>query len=391
MANIRISAIDIAVDKKILEAYEDYISTADESVRQDKQRFLETAMASLYNAKRITGNPPLIPDYYVEPDSLIEGIAPFFEKERSGTLNIEAKFQRKGEGSKTSTTIGGRVSTEVTPQIQKKLKAFDPGEDLYTYITKQLKISSGSALFNFLAVNAPKFHNEAYQKAKNLTIFTKTSGSVLAYQIYFPKSKFISGIFGANLTADQATRSYTFSYFLNNSFEKSLILSVQASLFKTSLEEFRNLSYAKASKTKIKFGLGGKSTQTVNIYWPQTNSIPVANIRTRLPDVKIVDDTSLLNITMRVRGRTRLRMRRGDGNPKPPKIYNRSGTFKDSIEVAAISNNTKIIDYFYKPYYDSLEKYGYQIQDLVEGSIRAIAQERLGKQFILRKVDSRIY
>jgi hypothetical protein len=390
MANIRVSAVSITVDKKILEAYQEYITTANETVRQDKQRFLESAMAEVYGARRISGNPPLIPDYFIEPESLITGIAPFFEREKSGRLNIEAKFQRKGSESKTATTIGGRVSGEVVPQIQRKLKDFAPGDDLYSYMTKQLKISSGAALFDFIKTNAPRFHDEVYQKAKNLTIFSQSAGSVLAYQIYFPKSKFVSGIFGTSIAADQTSGSFSFSYYLNNSFEKSLIKSVQTSITKTSIEEFRNLTYDKVTRQKIRYGAGSKDTkaaQTINIYWPQTNSIPVARIKTRIPKQKdsSKQQESLLDITKFVQGRVRLRMRRGSGTPQPPKIYERTGTFRDSIDVQEFRPSDRVISYFYLPYYDGLERYGYEIQNLVEGSIRAIAQERLGRQFILRK------
>ena len=77
-------------------------------------------------------------------------------------------------------------------------------------------------------------------------------------------------------------------------------------------------------------------------------------------------------------------MRRGSGNPTPPNIYERSGTFRGSIQAVA-NMNTQVIDYFYLPYYDSLQKYGYQVDDLVSRSIRDIAKERLGQEFVLRK------
>jgi hypothetical protein len=389
MANIRISAIRVEIDEKIAKVYSDYISTADESVRQDKQKFLERAMAPIYGAKLVAGNPPLVPDYYVDPQSLISGIAPFFQRESSGSLEIEAKFQRKSTSSKTTTTIGGRVSSEVLPEILKRVKGFDQDQDLYTYMSKQLKISRGAMLFNYLRDNAPKFHNEAYNKAKNLTIFSKSGGSILAYQIYFPKSKFVSGIFGATYSANQAENSYTFSYYLNNSFEKALTASAQASITNTSIEDFRNLTYDKVTKSGISYGRGTKetkATQTVNIYWPHTNSVPVANIKTKIPrqQQRRSQQASILDITMLVRGRTKLKMRRGSAAPSPPKIYERSGAFRGSIEAVA-NMNTNIINYFYTPYYDALQRYGYTIQDMVEGSIRDIARERLGGQFILRK------
>jgi hypothetical protein len=99
---------------------------------------------------------------------------------------------------------------------------------------------------------------------------------------------------------------------------------------------------------------------------------------------KPVQGPSLIDITVAVRGRTKLRMRRGLGEPNPPKIFERSGTFRSSIE--AIANmRTNSIEYFYTPYYQSLERYGYEINELVEGSIRSIAQAQFNRRFNLTR------
>ena len=95
----------------------------------------------------------------------------------------------------------------------------------------------------------------------------------------------------------------------------------------------------------------------------------------------------VLDISQLVQGRTRLRMRRGSGKPYPSKIFERSGTFRESIEAYA-DFRTNIVNYFYAPYYDSLESYGYEIQDLVEGSIRSITQQRFNRQFNLVKTNT---
>lgn len=104
---------------------------------------------------------------------------------------------------------------------------------------------------------------------------------------------------------------------------------------------------------------------------------------------KIAQQTmpSIIDITVLVQGRTRLRMRRGSGEPYPPKIYERTGTFRQSIEAYA-DFRTNTLNYFYEPYYDSLEKYGYQIQDLVEGSIRSVTQQYFNKQFNLVRTNT---
>lgn len=93
---------------------------------------------------------------------------------------------------------------------------------------------------------------------------------------------------------------------------------------------------------------------------------------------------SIIDITALVQGRARLKMRRGSGEPKPPKIYERSGTFRASIQ-AYVRFKQRRVDYFYLPYYDSLEQYGYQIEDLVEGSIRSITQQYFNQEFQLVK------
>lgn len=395
MANIRISAVEIEVsNREILKQYRNYINTADESSRSASQAKLESYFTKLYGAKKVGGNPALVPDYYVSGESLVKNLSPFFAAENASLLNIEAKFSRRASESGTVTTIGGRVSGEVLPQLRSSLGAeFAQGkeDDLKDYLNKVLKVQSGKDLFNFLRANAPDFHREAYNKAKNLTIFAKASStSVLAYQIYFPESKFIAGIFGVNYAADNDRRSLTFSYFLNNSFEKSLKEAVQETITKTNVRDFRKLEYENFIKSEISFGervkgKGKAGNETIEIYWAHSNSIPVANIIAKLPkNYKSRQGPSILDITMLVRGRARLRMRRGVGTPTPPKIYERSGTFRSSIEAIANTRNN-VIDYFYLPYYDSLERHGYDIQGLVEGSIRAIAQERLGRQFVLRK------
>jgi hypothetical protein len=396
MANIRISAVEIEVsNRSILKEYSNYINTADESSRTGSQAKLESYFTKIYGAKKVSGNPALVPDYYVSGESLVRNLSPFFEQESSNLLNIEAKFSRRAYSSSTQTTIGGRVSGEVLPQLRQSLgQGFAAGKEdnLQDYLNKALKIKGGKDLFNFLRDNAPDFHKEAYNKAKNLTIFAKASStSVLAYQIYFPENKFTAGIFGASYAADNASNSLTFSYFLNNSFEKNLKDSVMDSITKTNIRDFKRLEYDNFKSTEVGFGKkikGGKTegNETIEIYWAHSNSIPVANIIARIPKRSASKRTqpSILDITMLVRGRTRLKMRRGIGRPNPPKIFERSGTFRGSIQaIANMQSNT--INYFYIPYYDALERYGYQINDLVESSIRDIARERLGQEFILRK------
>jgi hypothetical protein len=390
MDNIRISAIEIQVTKEVIKKYESYIAQVDSDTRNASE--LENVFKKLYGAKRVGGNQPLVPDYSVNASSLIKGLAPVFEREQSGKLNIEAKFSRRSAESATSTTIGGKVLGSVASELQGSLNTQLGGEELYTLIRS--KTSGGSALFNFLATNAPAFHEEVYNKAKNLTIFAKkNSTSVLAYQIYFPRNQFKSDKFGAYFEADNERRDFTFSYYLTNSFEKRLKEAVQGNITQANLAKFKQFeynNYATTTKT-VKFGKGQKSE--IDIYWAQTNSIPVATIRTVVPKVKrqaVDDQLSFIDITDLVRGRARLKMRRGAATPRPPLIRNVTGTFREGIQ-AGLDTRSEVIQYFYEKNYDSLERYGYEVDELVEGSIRAIARERFGRQFVLRRQDAKIF
>jgi hypothetical protein len=392
MANIKISAVDLEINNDILKTYKDYLEQSALGASNPQQ--LEEIFSRVYGARRIAGSPPLVPDYEVPAEGLIKGlVSNFFAKDADGLLRIEAKFSSREATSNTSTTIGGRVTGAVLPEIRSKrgFKTFAEGQEdnIYNYMNKTLKIGGGTDLFNFLKKQAPIFHNAAYNKAKNLTIFSlKSSTSVRAYQIYFPKASFNSQNFGVSYSSEATSNTITFSYFLRNAFERALKNSFNTEITKASLDNFSTLEYANYRSARRTVKVRGAKQQSVTIYWAHTNSIPVANIITRIPKnknlYKPVQGPSLVDITVAVRGRTKLRMRRGLGEPNPPKIFERSGTFRSSIE--AIANmRTNSIEYFYTPYYQSLERYGYEINELVEGSIRSIAQAQFNRRFNLTR------
>jgi hypothetical protein len=269
-------------------------------------------------------------------------------------------------------------------------------EDL---ILNQLKKPGTSAArFNYLEKNAPKtIHNPAYNKSKNLVIFSKTAGSLQAYNIFFPRSKFKPPIFGVNVT------DRTIKYQVQTAFEKSIVekLNSAATVGINKQNEKEQLSLQKSLASRVKvartkttsitFGQETKtkasSKESISIIYYTTNSMPVSKAKIRggrKLTYKPVQGPSLIDITVAVRGRTKLRMRRGLGEPNPPKIFERSGTFRSSIE--AIANmRTNSIEYFYTPYYQSLERYGYEINELVEGSIRSIAQAQFNRRFNLTR------
>lgn len=73
------------------------------------------------------------------------------------------------------------------------------------------------------------------------------------------------------------------------------------------------------------------------------------------------------------------------GDPAPPDIKERSGTFRRSVKVRP-NYRTKTLTYEYNKDYRGLEHYGYHPERQVERAIRQVAQEKYATQFqILRR------
>ena len=404
MANITVSVSNLVGNPSLLSLYDTYIQTVDEIARNRLQQKLERVLGEkLFGAKKVSGNPKLIQDWFISDYEASKEIVKnlgMFEIDDDGILRIEAKLQRKSETSRTVTTIGGStINSSILSEIRTKTNRAE-SSDVSERIFRSLKrIKSGTNLFNYLEKNAPTtIHNPAYQKSKNLVIFSKTSGSLLAYQIFFPRSKFKAPIFGASIDAEN-----NINYFIQTSFQKQLVKKASEAVVDINIQNIKeqrdytkkfvasvnSLRPAVSKTSNIVFstrlkGRKTRPTENLDIIYYTTNSMPLSKGRIK-KDKKITfkdDGPSLIDITVAVRGRTRLRMRRGSGNPRPPQIYERSGNFRSSIEaVANLRANT--IEYFYTPYYDRLERYGYEINDLVEGSIRAIAQAKFNRRFNL--------
>jgi hypothetical protein len=71
------------------------------------------------------------------------------------------------------------------------------------------------------------------------------------------------------------------------------------------------------------------------------------------------------------------------GKAKPPTLTYRTGRFVENLEVAQVNYKNSIIKYYSLPLYYSLEDYGYEVEELIEGSIREISQNLYSRQFNL--------
>jgi hypothetical protein len=406
MSNIRLSLVSFTKNPALLKVYQSYIEAADETSRVRLQQKLERVIGDkLYGAKKVPGNPRLIPDWYIDQSDAaleISNKLGVFERETdSGILRIEAKLQRKDISSRTKTTIGsGVLGNSIINEILAN-KGQMPVDRVEQKIFRQLRqIKSGTNLFNFLAKNAPSsIHEPAYQKSKNLTILSKTEGSLLAYQIYFPRSKFKAPIFGSSIGSDG-----TISYFLQTSFEKQLLgaasramMAVDAEIMREQRELVKTIKSTDISFSNPVKGKKAKPKETIELIYYSTNSIPMSRgipkstTNLRLPaDIEEKDlnapRDSTIDITLAVKNKVKQRMRRGAGKPRPTKIYERTGAFRGSIR-ASFSARQRTVDYFYEPYYQRLERSGYEITNLVEDSIRSVVQNKFKEQVTTRRIN----
>ena len=418
MSNIRISALSFVDNPALLRVYDTYIRASDESSRTRLQQKLERVLAQqVYGAKKVPGNPRFEPDFYVdESEAALEitrNLGVFeLDNESGGLLRIEAKLQRKLETSRTRTVIGsGILSSSIINEIVASTQRDPTDPKIEKKVFQSLRnIQSGTNLFNFLAKNAKtSIHEPAYQKSKNLTIFSRTSGSLAAYQIYFPRPKLKAPIFGTSINKEGKIK-----YFIQNSFEKQVVAAAKEAVLDISFVNFKEqqqlsnnlsgvvnrLKSAKAIPTNITFGAvkTGKAlpTEKIDVIYYTTNSMPLSTGIVRPgkklrfskeePQQKELPEDSLIDLTIAVQRRTRQKMRRGTGKPRPPKIYERTGTFRNSIR-AYFNARQNTVDYFYEPYYQRLERSGYEVGGLVEDSIRSVMQSQFKRQVTTRRIE----
>jgi hypothetical protein len=99
-----------------------------------------------------------------------------------------------------------------------------------------------------------------------------------------------------------------------------------------------------------------------------------------------IEKESVIDVTILVKAKVKQRMRRGAGKPRPPKIYERTGAFRNSIR-AFFNFKQRTVDYFYEPIYQRLERSGYEVNNLVEDSIRSVIQAKYRQQTQTRRIE----
>jgi hypothetical protein len=365
---------------KLISRYASYIAAFEKEEPDRFKKFfaLEASLGRIQGAKPVgKASAKGVPDFTFTDTSIIEAISSL----GLGKLTqAEAKLKR---GGTSGTEIGKSV---VVPSLLSDLQYNTSEFDEFNRPKLEAYLSSLSpAEIKALVLSNNDLRTTFYNKSKFLQIFTRiANGPIVAYNFLFSFDAFKSDLFKITWRKD---KKY-FSTALTDSYEKALISelsstapAIAAKNRQELIQEFKKLPAALSATAAIP-----KSKALLNLNLKLSfftgGSIPMSTARINYGKKEKTETVSLIDLTIAVRGRARLRMRRGSRDPYPPKIFERSGAFRRSIEAYA-NLKTGIINYFYEPYYSRLEKYGYEIDDLVTGSIRTIAQDRFNREFRL--------
>jgi hypothetical protein len=102
----------------------------------------------------------------------------------------------------------------------------------------------------------------------------------------------------------------------------------------------------------------------------------------RIGRQKFISGVQWTALTQKRLGETMLRL----GEPEPPELKERTGRFRDSVQVF-VNYRTRILQYTYNPLYRSLQKYGYKPDLQVETAIRQVAQQLYAQKFNITRVS----
>ena len=252
-------------------------------------------------------------------------------------------------------------------------------------------------------------------KIKNLTVqinATSPDGRTLRFFQTFINLKFST----SDIVKKKSGNTYKF--YLSSAFERKLIASTRDKLLANAVGVVSSraedaLSFALTGKTGLQQIL--QTTQNLedlvnslsfnqfNVGIPTGGSIPLNfgidatnllnSLNTKVPRILATNYSiaskvkkgrfaSAPQLTSLLRLEVFSRMNKG-GKAKPPALTYRSGRFVENLTVAQVNYRTNVINYYSLPLYYSLEKYDYEVTELIEGSIRSITQKLYSRQFNL--------
>lgn len=383
----------IIEDKTIIQQYANYIKAYSDPTKTDTERkaifdATESALASIQGATSVgRGNKKGVPDFQFSDELLIGGFK---------LTQAEAKLKRTKPRDPTKeprskTEIGSSVVTgSIIQQIKEAANEFSD-----SYNREEIENLLGSytgAEISSLVKSNPELSKVFYDKSKFLQIFVQSTPTspITAYNFVFSETAFKSALFNIRWRKDKKK----FITSLNDTYENKLLSQLQqlpAAINAKTIENFQTglnkLSRGDKSIKKVKTSFDNLPL-TISFYTGGSIPMSTSSIKYISKPKRVLDTTqpSIIDVTILVKSKVKQRMRRGAGKPRPPKIYERTGTFRNSIR-AYFNFKQRTVDYFYEPLYQRLERSGYEVDNLVEDSIRAVIQSKFREQAQTRRIE----
>jgi hypothetical protein len=305
---------------------------------------------------------------------------------------------------------------ELSKVTQKDVKAF---QDMF--ISAVGGVEGLNNLFeSVLKNNWNEFMNGPFgiklkNKARNLTAQVNVSapqGKTLRFFQTFVGLKFNNNDIGFSYYDKNSAGIKTYKFFFTSGFERKLLAETRKKLEQNAIlsvdtKNIRNLGFKAGAKTELGALLGSAASidkLKFSVSIPTGGSIPLdfvvdasALLNTISKDLprsltpkrskqKTGQFISAVTMTKLLQDVTKSRMRKG-GEPTPPTLTYRSGRFIENLRVAQVNYRNSIIRYYSNPIYYSLEQYGYDVSEMIEGSLRSITQNLYSRQFKLIRGD----
>lgn len=405
MANDIVGFRFVIEDEHILKTYTDYLDSFDKHPPlSDYEKHLifnraETALGRLQGAKTRGGSKALVPDFDLDGSVLQRAL---YDVLGVNVSNAEAKLKRGdrvgtkiGSLSPDSALISGSIITRFK-NIVKKDQNLDNIKDInldnYTNI---LNVNGGEAIYNAIKKDRNLF-NAFYAKAQFLQIFKKIDNTIEVSNLFFPISKFKVPPFKfAYIKNSKGFPRIALS--LNDSFENQLLSNLQQIppvIHAKNVEEFKD------DLDTIALGVKGKKYKYPKFAFkllfevPTGGSIPLGGARVKYKPAsekttsleKTNQFISAAQLTLMARTKVQQNMRPllfANQKASPPTMTYRSGRFVDSLKIASLDYKNSIIQYFYNPLYKRNEQFGYEVDTLIEGSLRETIASLYQKKFQL--------
>lgn len=408
----KIVSIDVSGIKeadRLIKAYSEAISskTIDAKETDARQRLVESYIGRKIGANIVNGKigQKESADYLVPSNSSLIKLLYQNATEKAFT-SVEFKGATTSGGSAIGQiTIGGRqknlyIPGQVDPFTAQSVKENILGKrlgskkgflvDLDPNLSKATDKSA--YIFSTYFKKEPRLKKLFYEKASTM---------LLANSYHLNDST------GTRLIGLVIPEKYFTPVFFKATIEnKAIVVSIRDNFQATFIKEL-NASYLDVQKAqkgyKKSFTVGAK-TYKID-YLPIikgeelfdieiTNSIKARPVDTFIISVqtptqaaeqpkqtqKFISSAQWTYLTQKRLGDTMLKY----GNPQAPDLKERSGRFRQSVQVTA-NYKSSLLQFEYNPLYSSLYAYGYRPDLQIQKSIRAVAQELYGREFNIIK------